>query len=255
VSEEVVREQHGNVLLVRINRPDARNALNDAVCQGVGQAVLDAESDPGIRAMVLTGTGDKSFCAGVDLKEMAAGVQWTPGPPQQALLRLMDGDVAVPVVGASNASALGGGLELLLGCDLIIASSEAQFGLPEVKRGLFPGGSGTAVVQRVPLGVGLEMLLTGEPISASRAYDVHLVNAVVAPDEVVPAALALAERVAANAPLGIAAVRELGRLYATDAAKADERRTHWRGLVFGSEDAKEGATAFAEKRTPVWQGR
>jgi enoyl-CoA hydratase len=171
------------------------------------------------------------------------------------LMRLMDGDVAVPLVGAVNASAFGGGLELLLGCDVIVASSDAKFGLPEVKRGLFAGGSGTAIGQRVPLGVALELTLTGDPISAARAYEVGLVNAVVPAAEVVPAALAVAERIAANAPLSLTASKELVRLYATDPAKAQERRSHWRTVVFGSEDAKEGATAFVEKRTPNWQGR
>jgi enoyl-CoA hydratase/carnithine racemase len=167
----------------------------------------------------------------------------------------MDGQVTVPLVGAANASALAGGLEVLLGCDVVVTSSEARFGLPEVKRGLFPGGSGTAIAQRVPLAVALELLLTGDPIDAARAREVGLVNVVVPPADVVPAALALAERIAANAPLGLAAVKELARLYATDAARADERRDHWRQVVFTSEDAREGAAAFVEKRTPVWQGR
>jgi enoyl-CoA hydratase/carnithine racemase len=248
----LVRERHGAVLLLRIDRPEARNALDAAVIDGLADGIVEAEADPGIRAVVLTGTGDRAFCSGVDLKALGS---MQGGESMDVLKRLMDGQVTVPLVGAANASALAGGLEVLLGCDVVVASSEARFGLPEVKRGLFPGGSGTAIAQRVPLAVALELLLTGDPIDAARAREVGLVNVVVPPAEVVPAALALAERIAANAPLGLAAVKELARLYATDAARADERRDHWRQVVFTSEDAREGAAAFVEKRTPVWQGR
>lgn len=253
---DVVQERHGSVLLLRIDRPEARNALSNAVMVDMGQAIGAAETDPDVRCVVIAGTGDKAFCAGRDLKEVAAGEN-TPSDPaaMEVFLRLMDGRVDVPVVGAANASALGGGLEVLLGCDVIVASSEASFGLPEVKRGLFPGGSGTAISQRVPLGIALELLLTGEPISAQRAYEVHLVNAVVPLDEVLPKAMAIATQIAANAPLGLAAVKELGRLYATGSPDADARRSHWRNVIFSSEDSVEGATAFAQKRAPVWKGR
>jgi enoyl-CoA hydratase/carnithine racemase len=248
----LVSERHGAVLLLRIDRPEARNALDAAVIDGLADGIVEAEADPGIRAVVLTGTGDRAFCSGVDLKALGS---MQGGESMDLLKRLMDGQVTVPLVGAANASALAGGLEVLLGCDVVVTSSEARFGLPEVKRGLFPGGSGTAIAQRVPLAVALELLLTGDPIDAARAREVGLVNVVVPPADVVPAALALAERIAANAPLGLAAVKELARLYATDAARADERRDHWRQVVFTSEDAREGAAAFVEKRTPVWQGR
>jgi enoyl-CoA hydratase/carnithine racemase len=253
-SAELVRERHGNVLLLRLNRPEARNALNAGVFEGLAAGIVEAEGDPDIRAVVLTGTGDRAFCAGMDLKALAQGPM--AGPEAMAVfMRLMDGDIQVPLVGAANAAAFGGGLEVLLGCDVIVASSEAQFGLPEVKRGLFPGGGGTAIGQRIPMGVALEMALTGDPITAARAYEVGLVNAVVAPDDVVPAALALADRIAANAPLSLAAVKDLVRLFATDVARGRERRQHWHGIVFGSEDAAEGSKAFFEKRPPVWQGR
>lgn len=254
-SEELVREQQGNVLVLRLNRPEARNALNAGIFDGLAASIAEAESDPGIRAVVLTGTGDKAFCAGLDLKSFSGEGPAVSRESMAVFMRLMEGVVAVPLVGAANASAFGGGLEVLLGCDVIVASSEAEFGLPEVKRGLFPGGNGTAISQRIPFGVALELLLTGDPISAERAYEVGLVNAVVGPDEVVPAAVAMAERIAANAPLSLAAVKELGRLYASDPAAAAERLKHWREVVFSSEDANEGAAAFVEKRAAVWHGR
>lgn len=256
-TDELVVERRGAVLVARLNRPDARNSLNASLFRAIGAAVLEAESDPEVRVLVLTGTGDRAFCAGMDLRAFAAGEAVGVGKDDETVAcnRLMAGDVAVPVVGAANATAVGGGFELLLGCDLIIASSDAKFGLPEVKRGLFPGGRGTFLPLRVPLGIALEMLLTGDSIDAARGYEIGLLNAVVAPGEVVETAVALAERIAANGPLGVAAVKEVGRLVVADAAAAIERQKVWQKTVFQSEDAKEGATAFVEKRPPVWKGR
>ena len=150
---------------------------------------------------------------------------------------------------------MAGGLELLLGCDVVVASSEARFGLPEVKRGLFAAGGGTFIGQRIPLAIALEITLTGDLIDAGRAYELGLVNQVVPPDEVLDAALALAERIAANGPLGVAASKELVRLAASDPRRARERLAEWQRVVFASEDAQEGALAFVEKRPPVWTGR
>jgi enoyl-CoA hydratase/carnithine racemase len=169
--------------------------------------------------------------------------------------RLVQGEIATPIIGAANATAVAGGFELLLACDVVVASSEARFGLPEVRRGLFAAGGGTFLATRIPLAVALEMTLTGEPIDATRAYELGLVNRVVPPDDVVGTALDLAERIAANGPLGVAATKELVRLGVSDSPRARQRLAHWQPLVFGSEDAKEGALAFVEKRTPVWQGR
>ena len=251
-----MREQRGAVLIARLNRPDARNALSPEIIRGISAAVVDAESDSEIRAVVLTGTGDKAFCAGMDLRAFAAGGQTTlEEDTSRGFFRLLEGEAGIPVVGAANATAVAGGFELLLGCDVIVASSEAEFGLPEVKRGLFPAGGGTFLGTRVALGVALEMALTGDAISAERAYDLGLVNAVVPPDEVLPRALALAERIAANGPLGVRAVKELVRLGISDPARARERQREWQDVVFSSEDAKEGATAFVEKRAPVWRGQ
>lgn len=146
-----------------------------------------------------------------------------------------------------------GGLELLLGCGVVVASSEARFGLPEVQRGLFAAGGGTFIGQRIPLAVALEIALTGDLFDAGRAYELGLVNRVVPPGDVLDTALA--ERIAANGPLAVAASKELVRLGASDAGRARQRLDEWREVVFSSDDAREGARAFVEKRPPAWSGR
>jgi enoyl-CoA hydratase len=254
---ELVLHRHGPVLVIRLNRPEARNALTPALLSGIGTAVAEAESDPEIRAVVLIGTGDRAFCAGMDLRSFSAGGDFGGAADTGAAgyHRLLRGKVTVPLVGAANGTAIGGGLELLLGCDVIVSSDRSRFGFPEVKRGLFPAGGGTFIGTRIPLSVALEMVLTGDLIDATRAADLGLVNAVVPADQVLSAALALAERIGANAPLGLAAAKELIRLGVTDAARASARIIEWQSTVFSSEDAKEGAAAFIEKRAPVWTGR
>jgi enoyl-CoA hydratase/carnithine racemase len=252
----LVRERHGAVLVLRLNRPDARNALTTRMITALANAITGAETDPEIRAVVLTGAGDRAFCAGMDLRAFAGGEQMAVADDaMHHYWRLIRGEVAVPVIGAVNGAAVAGGFELLLGCDVIVASSAATFGLPEVKRGLFPAGTGMTLGTRIPLSIALELALTGDTIDAARAYELGLVNVVVAPPEVLGTALALAERIAANGPLGVQAVKELVRLGVTDAARAAERLGQWQPVVFGSEDAKEGALAFVEKRAPVWRGR
>jgi enoyl-CoA hydratase/carnithine racemase len=257
MSDVLVREQRGSVLVARLNRPEARNALNGELLREISAALTDAESDPGTRALVITGTGDRAFCAGMDLRDFASGGQGSGGQPgdMDGYRRFTEGGISVPVIGAANASAVAGGFELLLACDIIVASSEAQFGLPEVKRGLFAAGGGTFLGTRVPLGIALELTLTGDSVDAERAYALGLVNVVVAPDQVLATALDYAERIAANGPLGVAATKELVRLGITDHARALERRAELQQSVFSSEDAREGALAFVEKRPPVWQGR
>ncbi len=255
--DELIRERRGPVLVARLNRPAARNALSPSLMSAIGTALLDGESDHGIGAVVLTGSGDRAFCAGMDMRQFSDGEEMVPTDDQaaQAFYRFLRGDVQVPVVGAANATAVAGGFELLLGCDVIVASSEAKFGLPEVKRGLFPAGGGTLLGTRIPLSIALEMVLTGDTIDARRAYELGLVNAVVAPDEVLATAISYAERIAANGPLGVAAAKELVRLGVADAGRAAERLADLQATVFASQDAREGALAFLEKRPPVWQGR
>ena len=255
MSDELIRERRGNVLVARLNRPEARNALNGPLLTGLREAIEEAEADPAIRAMVLTGTGDRAFSAGMDLRGFASGESGFDRAAIDTLQRLLQGQVRVPVVGAANASALAGGFELLLGCDVIVASSEAKFGLPEVKRGLFPAGNGIFLGTRIPLAIALELTLIGDSIDAVRAHQLGLVNQVVAPEKVMDAALALAQRIAANGPLAVAAIRELVRLAPADFARAETRVRELQPQIFGSEDAREGALAFVEKRPAVWRGR
>lgn len=250
---QLIHERRGQILILRLNRPDARNALTGSLYRELGDTVLAADTDPDIRAIVITATGDRAFCSGMDLKAFAT--EGEGAFTSEGFARLAAGTLSTPVIGAANGTAIGGGLELLLGCDIIIASSAAKFGLPEVKRGLFPGGGGTGIGTRIPMHVALELTLTGDLITAERGYQLGLINAVVAPDQVLEAAVGYAERVAANAPLGLAACKELVRLAVTDSTSVAEKLGQWQSIVFNSGDAKEGAAAFIEKRTPIWQGR
>jgi enoyl-CoA hydratase len=252
MTDQLLRERRGAVLLVTLNRPEARNALSGAVFRGLASAIEEAESDRGISVLVVTGTGDRAFCAGLDLREFASG---GGEPVPDAFMRLVSGEVTVPVIAAVNGIAVGGGCEIALGCDLVVASSEAWFGLPEVKRGLFPGVGVMHAAKRLPLGVALELTLTGDRIDAVRAHQLGFVNVVVPPAEVLGSALTLADKVAANAPLSLTAIKELVRKAAYGAPDAERRLQEWQQLVFTSEDAQEGAMAFIEKRAPVWRGR
>jgi enoyl-CoA hydratase/carnithine racemase len=252
----LVKEQRGAVLVLRLNRPEARNALNPELLSAVGLAMLEAEADPGIRCVVLTGTGDRAFCSGMDLRAFAEGGGMGAADPEgmKGFGKFTGGELTVPVVGAAQATAVAGGFELLLGCDVVVAADSAKFGIPEVKRSLFAAGGGVYISTRIPLAVALELTLTGDPIDAQRAYDLGLINRVVPAEQVVDAAVELGERIAANGPLGLQATKLIVRAASTDMAKAKEIYAEWQPKVFNSNDAKEGATAFVEKRDPVWTG-
>jgi enoyl-CoA hydratase len=247
---ELVLDREGGVLIARINRPERKNSLSTGLLASLADAVTAAEASDDVRVLLLTATGASTFCAGMDLKEFAAGAGAIEPGHLATFNRLMYGQVEVPVVGA-----VGGGLELLNGCDIIVAVTTAVFGLPEVKRGLFPAGAGTSLATRIPMAVALELTLTGDPIDAARAYDLGLVNRVVEPAALMPTALDYARRIAANGPLGVRAVKELVRAAAADPQDAIARAATWQQRIFASHDAREGAAAFLEKRPPVWTGR
>lgn len=248
----VLVEQHGAVTVVTINRPEARNALDAETMAGIGEAFAAAELDPEVRAVVLTGAGDRAFCAGMDLRAFAAGgaIIDESRPGLEVFTQRV---FPKPVIAAVNGAAVAGGFELVLACDLVVAADHVKFGLPEVKRGLVAAGGGTRLPRRVPLAVALELGLTGETFGPERALALGLVNRVVPGDQVLTEALALAQGIARNGPMALRVTKELMWAEAQGAtAETIEKATR---EVFGSADAKEGAQAFAEKREPVWQGR
>jgi enoyl-CoA hydratase len=251
-----LKEQRGHVLVLTLNRPEVRNALNPELIGALSDALRDAAGDDGVRVVVITGAGEKTFCSGMDLR--AFGEVMTSGGDAtvfDALTWFHHGGFPKPVVAALNGDALAGGLELAMACDLVIAADHARFGLPEVKRGLFAAGGGTTLSTRIPLAIALEMGLTGDPLDASRAQAIGLVNRVVPAGEVEAVAMDLASKVAANGPLGVQATKRLLREAAlVDPQKGwpDEAATR---QVFESQDAVEGAMAFVEKREPRWTGR
>jgi enoyl-CoA hydratase len=250
----VLVEQEGAVLIVTLNRPEQRNALDGPTMSGIGRALTDAAGDDGIAAVILTGAGDKVFCAGMDLKAFASG--GTPSSDSGPGLEvLMGGTFAKPIIGGANGSAVAGGFELLLACDLVVAADHAKFGIPEVKRGLVAAGGGVLQIpRRIPLAQALELGLTGEPVDAERALAMGLINRVVPAAEVRAEALKLAESIAANGPLAVQFTKEHLRR-AAEGRDDPDAYAKGIGAIFSSEDAREGATAFAEKRPPVWKHR
>jgi enoyl-CoA hydratase/carnithine racemase len=253
----LISQQRADVRLLRLNRPAARNALTPELIGDLGLELADAEADEQTRCVILTGTGDRAFCAGMDLRAFAdrgTSVR-IPNPGADVFSRFTRGELEVPVVGAAQATAVAGGFELLLGCDVVVASEDAQFGLPEVKRGLLAAGGGVFISTRIPLAIALELTLTGDPIDAQRALSLGLINAVVPRAEVMTAALALADRIARNGPMALRATKQLVRTAIVNMETARELLATWRPQVFGSADAREGAAAFIERRDPVWTGR
>jgi enoyl-CoA hydratase len=243
-------------MVVTLNRPEQRNALNVATTTGIADALDQAGADPGVTAVVITGAGDRAFSAGMDLKEFAAGGRFGEDEGMDRYRRFLRGLFPKPVIAAVNGAAVAGGFELVLGCDLVVAAEHAVFGIPEVKRGLVAAGGGLLLPLRIPLAVALELGLTGDTVDADRAFQLGLVNRVVPAADVLPTALALVERIAENGPLAVALCKKLMQEIATSGgADAWERVTAANPQVFESEDAIEGARAFAERRRPVWKAR
>jgi enoyl-CoA hydratase/carnithine racemase len=247
----------GRVALVTIDRPEARNAIDPETSQALNDAFLRVEQDDDVWASVITGTGEV-FCAGADLKALAAGreKEITAAEPW-GFGGLVRPGRAKPVIGAANGHALAGGLELLLSCDLVVAAEGAQFGLPEVTRGIIAGAGGVwRLAQQIPYRRAMELILTGGRIDAAEALRLGLVNRVAARDEVLATARGLAELICENAPL---AVQESRRIAAAAPGLADE--DGWKladdawSRIWASEDAREGPRAFAERRAPRWSAR
>jgi crotonobetainyl-CoA hydratase len=248
------RERRGRVELLRLNRPEARNAMSGALSAAIEAALDDVEADRDVAAVVVTGNGTV-FCAGADLREISQGGGAGIMTKRGGFAGLTQRDVTKPVLAAVNGPAVAGGFELVLACDLVVAAEHAVFGLPEASRGLLAAAGGPIrLAKRVPLAVALEIGLTGEPISAGRAFELGLVNRVVPTEVVVDEAVALAERIAANSPTAVRVTRRLIR-QAVEASEAEGWRLTFEGAaeVGTSGDGIEGATAFIEKREPVWR--
>jgi enoyl-CoA hydratase len=251
MADAVLTERRDGVLLITLNRPEARNAVNAAVAHGVAAALEALDADDALTVGVLTGAGS-GFCAGMDLKAFVAGESaWVDG---RGFAGIAERGARKPLIAAVEGFAVAGGLEVALACDLLVAARGAKLGIPEVKRSLVAaGGALLRLPQRVPYGLAMEMALTGDPITAERGAELGLVNRLAEPGEAVDAALGLAAAIVRNGPLALTATKAvLQRARDWDEATfwAEQRRIV--GPVFTSNDAREGATAFAEKRDPVW---
>ncbi len=259
----VLVDRDGHVMIITLNRSAARNAINAEVHVLVGEALEAADEDPEVRAVIVTGAGHQAFCAGADLKALSRGEALMPSDPVQkawGFAGYVNHSISKPTIAAVNGIALGGGTEILLASDLAVAVETALFGLPEVKRGIFAGAGGAfRLPVQAPQKIAMEMILTGNPITAARALELGLVNAVAPPGQVLEVALKLAGRITVNAPLSVQASKRIalgmieGRV---------EREAHrWTqseaegAILMASEDAREGALAFVQKRAPDWKAR
>jgi enoyl-CoA hydratase/carnithine racemase len=254
MADEVLSERRGHVEILTINRPEARNAINRATAVALGDALDRAEDDDDVWVVVLTAAGDKAFSAGMDLKAFAAGEFPIT---EKGFGGLTKRDFSKPLIAAANGSALAGGFEMMISCDMVVAADHAKFGIPEASRGLVAGAGGLIrLPKRVPITIAYEMALTAEPIDATRAYELGLVNRVVPGDQVLDEALALAERIAKNAPLAVRTSKDVMRR-ATELSEAEAWAANDEAfaMIGQSADAMEGAVAFAEKRQPNWHGK
>jgi enoyl-CoA hydratase len=252
--QAVLTERRDRVLLITINRPDQRNAVNAAVAQGIAAALDELDDDPGLSLGIMTGAG-KGFCAGMDLKAFVAGER--PHVPGRGFAGTVERPSAKPLIAAVEGFAVAGGLEVALACDLLVAARGAKLGVPEVKRSLVAAGGALLRLPRaLPRNLAMELALTGDPIDAERGYELGLVNRLADPGKALDGALELAATVAANGPLALAATKAI-LAQAGDWPDAEffARQAEIIGPVMTSEDAREGATAFAERREPVWKGR
>lgn len=252
----ILTNVRNGVLTITINRPEAKNAINPAMSEAIAAAIDELDNNDELSVGIITGAGG-TFCAGTDLKAYSKGERPSPEVQKRGFAGLVAALPKKPLIGALEGYILAGGLELSLACDLTVCSESSMFGVPEVKLGLVAAQGGVSVLPRiVPRRVALEMALTGSPISAQRAYELSLVNHVVPDGEVMAKARELADTIAANAPLAVAASKSC--IYASEDWPTDEifsNQTPFLKAARESEDAKEGPRAFIEKRAPVWKGK
>ena len=252
MTDPVLTEVRGNVLIVTLNRPEAKNAANKALAEGVAAAMDRLDSDNDLRVGIITGAGG-TFCSGMDLKGFLAGER--PHIPGRGFAGLTEAPPRKPLIAAVDGYALAGGFEIALACDMIVANVDSKFGIPEVKRGLAAAAGGLVRLPRqIPQRLAMELALTGDFISAARAYEMGLINRIV-PGVALDGALELAQAISANGPLAVAASKQVIREQ-QDWSQADQwaKQYELTAAVFTSNDAREGAAAFAQKRAPNWTG-
>jgi enoyl-CoA hydratase len=253
-ASDVLTEVLDRVLVITINRPSVRNAVNNSVAHGIGTALDRLDADDSLSAAVLAGAGP-SFCAGMDLKAFLAGER--PSVPGRGFAGLVERSSDKPLIAAVDGAAVAGGFEIVLACDLVVASRAASFGLPEVKRGLVAAGGGLLrLPERIPYQLAMELALTGDRIDAERAAELGLVNRLTEAGEALPVAVELAAAISRNGPLALRATKQIlrnARDWPTD--EFFRRQAAYTEPVRASADAREGATAFNERRDPVWTGR
>lgn len=250
--EVLVRDQDG-ILIVTINRPEAKNAMTKAAAEGIAAAMDRLDSEDGLRVAIITGAGG-TFCSGMDLKGFLRGE--TPSVPGRGFGGITESPPKKPLIAAVDGYALAGGLELMIACDMVVASKGAKFGIPEAKRGLVAGAGGLIrLPEQIPQRIALELAVTGDFIDAERAYQLGLINRI-ADGDALDGALALAATISANGPLAVQVSKQIISEYRT--WPMDQRwakQGALMGPVFTSADAREGAAAFAEKRKPNWTGK
>ncbi len=260
----IIYEKRGRIAILTINRPEAMNALDPETSDELTKAWVEFRDYPELWVAIVTGAGEKAFCAGADLKRMNEFLKLSPierrerrerEPGLGGLPRNLP--IWKPIIAAINGYCLAGGLELALACDIRIAAEHAQFGLTEVKWGIIPGQGGTQRLPRlIPIGKALEMILTAEPMDAQEAYRVGLVNKVVPPKDLMPTAIAMAERICENAPLAVRAAKEaVWRGLDLPLGEGLRLEQFLANLVRDTEDVQEGMKAFAERRKPQFKGR
>jgi crotonobetainyl-CoA hydratase len=259
---KVLVERVDHTMIITLNRPEARNAVDGEVSDLVGAALERAQRDADVWVVVLTGAGDKSFSAGADLKAIARGERMLAEGEHArwSFAGFANHPLDKPTIAAVNGTALGGGLELALACDLVVAEEQAVFGLPEVKRGLIAGAGGAfRIVDQLPRKLALELLFTGRSLTAAQAHDWGLVNRVVPTGTARDAALRLAAEINENAPLAVQSSKRLALGLVDGALRSEaaawQQNSLENDLIVATDDAREGPRAFAEKRAPIWRAR